>query len=125
MYNFPQFTHSTIWGEFASVGQLFSREVLWRGGNFSGVNFPRGQLSGGNCPGRNFPWEKLSSGETVRRDNYPWGSYPGDNFSRGQLSQKRSRPCLLICLIKLRRHTLLNFVVHIRLLRKRVSTWSS
>ena len=99
-------------------------------GKLFGVNFPPGQLSGGNCPGRNFPWGQLSSRETVRRGNYPGGinpggSYPGGNFSRGELSQKWSRPCLLICLVKLKRHTVLNFVVHIRLLRKKVCTWSS
>ena len=76
MHNFPQFTRSTIWGEFASVGQLFSREVLWWGGNCSGSIFLRD-----NCPGA------IVLGAIFHGDNYPRGKLSGEAIIQGALIQ--------------------------------------
>ena len=36
IHSFPQFTGSTLWEEFAWVGQFFSREILWWGAIVTG-----------------------------------------------------------------------------------------
>ena len=55
MHSFPQFTSSNL----LEWGQLFSRKMLWYGGNFPGGNFPRDNYPGaiflgGYCPRTGF-----------------------------------------------------------------------
>ena len=56
MHSFPQFSRSTLWGEFVWVGTIIYGENFMVGGQFSSEAI----ILGGNCPGGNFPRGQLS-----------------------------------------------------------------
>ena len=81
MHSFPQFTRSTLWGEFAWVGA-----IIFEGNFLVRWQFSSGQLSGGGEGGQ------LSTGEIVQgaiirgaiiQEAIIWG---GAIFLGGQLS---------------------------------------
>ena len=103
MLSFPQFTRSTLCGEFTWVGAIifegnFTVREQFSGGRavFLGGNCPMANCLESNCPEENFPQRQLSLGAIVLGVNCPGAiiregnnvgcNYPGANFPRVELS---------------------------------------
>ena len=100
MHSFPQFTRSTLSGEFTWVGAIifggnfivrgqfsggqFSSGTIILGGNCLGGNYLGSNHPGVNCQGVNYP------GATAREAIFLWGNYPRGQLSGGQLSGEQS-----------------------------------
>ena len=77
MHSFPQFTRSTLWGEFAWVGA-----IIFEGNFLVRWQFSSGQLSGGGRGG-SYPRGKLSRGQLSGGQSSRRQLSGGEQFSSG------------------------------------------